>query len=132
VSVSVLRKGEQKTLTLALEPMPNDRQAKADVGAKDADANAPHLGLSLAPANQVAGADAKGLVITGVEQDSAAEQQGLKTGDVILSVGGNAVSSVGEIRKVLTDARKEGRTNVLMRIKSGDATRFVALPLRSA
>ena len=29
VAVSILRKGEQKTLMLALEPMPNDRQAKA-------------------------------------------------------------------------------------------------------
>jgi len=130
VAVSILRKGEQKSLTLALEPMPNDRQAKAD--AKDADADAPRLGLSLAPANQVAGADSKGLVITGVESDSAAEEQGLKAGDVILSAGGKAVSSVGELRKVLTDARSLGRTNVLMQVKSGDAMRFVALPLRSA
>ena len=38
VSVSILRKGEQKTLTLALEPMPNDRQAKADAGATHAEA----------------------------------------------------------------------------------------------
>ena len=132
VSASILRKGEQKTLTLALEPMPNDRQAKADASGKDADAGAPHLGLSLAPANQAAGTDAKGLVITGVQSDSAAEEQGLKAGDVILSAGGKAVSSVGEIRKVLTDARKEGRTNVLMQVKSGDAMRFVALPLRAA
>jgi serine protease Do len=132
VAVSILRKGEQKTLTLALEPMPNDRQAKADAGAKDADAGAPHLGLSLAPANQVAGADSKGLVITGVESDGAAAEQGLKAGDVILSAGGKVVSNVGELRKVLTDARRQGRTNVLMQVKSGDATRFVALPLRSA
>jgi serine protease Do len=132
VAVSILRKGEQKTLMLALEPMPNDRQAKADAGAKDADAGVPHLGLSLAPASQVAGADAKGLVVTGVESDSAAAEQGLKTGDVILSVGGNAVSSIGEMRKMLTDARSQGRANVLMRVKSGEATRFVALPLRNA
>jgi serine protease Do len=86
----------------------------------------------LAPANQGAGADAKGLVITGIESDSAAAEQGLQAGDVILSVGGKAVSSVGEMRKVLTDARSQGRTNVLMQVKSGDAMRFVALPLQSA
>ena len=45
----------------------------------------------------------------------------------------NAIEDiVGELRKVLTDARKEGRTNVLMQVKSGDAMRFIALPLRSA
>ena len=132
VTLSVLSDGSRKTLTLALESMPNDKQAKADSGFKSADAGVPHLGLSLAPASEVAGADAKGLVITGIEEDSAAAEQGLKTGDVILSVGGKTVSSVGEMRKVLVDARKEGRSNVLIRVKSGDALRFVALPLRNA
>jgi len=132
VNLSVLSKGERKTITLALEPMPNDKQAKADDHSKDADAGAPHLGLSLAPASQVAGADAQGLVITGIEQDSPAAEQGLQTGDIILSAGGKTVSSVGELRKVLADARKDGRTNVLMRVKSGNGTRFVAVPLQNA
>jgi serine protease Do len=132
VNLSVLSKGERKTITLALEPMPNDKQAKADGSSKDADAGAPHLGLSLAPASQVAGADAQGLVITGIEQDSPAAEQGLQTGDIILSAGGKTVSSVGELRKVLADASKDGRTNVLMRVKSGNGTRFVAVPLHNA
>jgi len=42
------------------------------------------------------------------------------------------VSSVAQLRKVLADARKDGRTNVLMRVKSGNGTRFVAVPLKSA
>jgi serine protease Do len=132
VNLSVLRNGERTNLTLALESMPNEKQAKADAGSKDADAAAPRLGLSLAPASQVAGADAQGLVITGVEQDSPAAEQGLKAGDVILSAGGKAVASVGELRKVLADAKKDGRTNVLMRVKSENGTRFVAVPLRTA
>jgi serine protease Do len=133
VNVSVLSNGERKTIALALEPMPNDKQAnKADGSSKDADAGAPHLGLSLAPAREVAGADAQGLVITGIEQDSPAAEQGLQTGDIILSASGKTVSSVGELRKVLADARKDGRTNVLMRVKSGNGTRFVAVPLQSA
>ncbi len=130
VALNVIRDGQHKNLSLSLEQMPNDKQAKAD-NMKD-DAGAPHLGLSLAPASQVAGADAQGLVVTGVESDSAAAEQGLKAGDVILSVGGKTVSSVSEVRKVLADAHKEGRTNVLMRVKSGNATRFVALPLHTA
>jgi len=132
VSMSVLRNGERTNLTLALESMPNQKQAKADAGGKDDDAGTPRLGLSLAPASQVAGADAQGLVITGVEQDGPAAEQGLQTGDVILSAGGKTVSSVGELRKVLADAKKDGRTNVLMRVKSGNGTRFVAVPLKTA
>jgi serine protease Do len=132
VTLNVLRNGEHKDLTLALESMPNDKQAKADRGGKDADAGTPRLGLSLAPASEVAGADAQGLVITGVESDSPAAEQGLKAGDVILSAGGKTVASVGELRKVLADAKKDGRTNVLMRVKSDNGTRFVAVPLKAA
>jgi hypothetical protein len=36
------------------------------------------------------------------------------------------------MRKVLADAKSNGRSNVLMRVKSGDATRFIALPLGHA
>ncbi len=64
--------------------------------------------------------------------DGPAAEQGLKAGDVILSAGGKTVASVGELRKVLADAKKDGRTNVLMRVKSGNGTRFVAVPLRAA
>jgi serine protease Do len=130
VTLSILRKGERQTVSFALEQVPNDRQAKAaDTGAQEKDSDGPRLGLTLAPAD---GADAKGLVITGVQQDSPAAENGLKTGDVILDVSGKAVSSVDEMRKMLKDARSAGRGNVLMRVKSGDTMRFVALPLRTA
>jgi serine protease Do len=36
------------------------------------------------------------------------------------------------MRKVLADAKSNGRSNVLMRVKSGNGTRFVALPLGNA
>ena len=132
VTLGILRKGERQNVTIALEAMPNDRQARADTGAQENDSDAPRLGLTLAPADRVAGADAKGLVITGVQQDSAAAENGLKTGDVILDVAGKPVASVGEMRKLLKDARSQGHGNVLMRVKSGDTMRFVALPLRNA
>ena len=132
VSLSVQRKGEQKTLSLTLAQMPSDKQAKAD-DAKDADGSTvPHLGLTLAPADAVSGAGGKGLVVTAVDPDGAAAEHGLSTGDVILDVGGKSVGSVREMRKVLADAKSQGRSNVLMRVKSGDGTRFVALPLGNA
>src|SRR5262245_41466872 len=94
VTLSILRKGERQNVSLALESLPNDRQAKADTGAQENDGDGPRLGLTLAPADRSAGADAKGLVITGVQQDSPAAENRLKTGDVILDVSGKAVSSV--------------------------------------
>ncbi|MBX9824539.1 MAG: Do family serine endopeptidase [Xanthobacteraceae bacterium] len=132
LTLGILRKGERQNVTVALESMPNDRQAKADTGAQENDADGPRLGLTLAPADRVAGAEGKGLVVTGVQDDSPAAENGMKTGDVILDVAGKPVTSVGEMRKALADARKQGHSNVLMRVKSGDTMRFVAMPLRKA
>ncbi|HWL31458.1 MAG TPA: Do family serine endopeptidase [Xanthobacteraceae bacterium] len=130
-TLSVLRKGAQKTIELTLRQMPNDKQAKADK-ADTSGNDVPHLGLTLAPADQVAGAGGKGLVITGVDPDGAAAERGLQTGDVILDVGGTSVSNVGQVRRALARAKDQGRSSVLMRVQSGNGTRFVALPLGRA
>lgn len=134
VTLSVQRNGEQKSIALTLKQMPDDqKQAKAETGAEDQGGNAvPHLGLTLAPAREVDGAGGRGVVVTGIESDSAAAEHGMQTGDVILDVGGKAVSSVRDVRGALADARKNGRGNVLMRVKSGDAMRFIALPIGKA
>jgi serine protease Do len=131
VTLSVLRKGEQKSIALTLKQMPDEKQAKADTGREQSDGSSvPHLGLSLAPASAVDGAGGKGVVVTGIDPDGTAAEHGLQTGDIILDVGGRTVGNVSEMRKVLADAKTHGRGNVLMRVKSGDATRFVALPLK--
>src|SRR5262245_12000756 len=117
VTLSILRKGERQNVTLALESIPNERQAKADTGAQANDGDGRRSAPTLAPADPNSGADAKGLVITGVQQDSPAAENGLKTGDVILDVSGKAVSSVDEVRKAVKDARSAGRGSVLMRVK---------------
>ena len=132
ITLSVLRNGDQKSFSLTLQPMPGDRQAKADTSDEGDGSNVPHLGLTLAPADEVDGAGGKGLVVTGVDPDGTAAEHGLKSGDVILDVGGKSVASIRQMRKVLADAKSNGRSNVLMRVKSGDATRFVALPLGHA
>jgi serine protease Do len=47
---------------------------------------------------------------------------------VILEVAGKPVSSPADVRKALEDARKDNKRTVRMRVKSGEGTRFVALP----
>ena len=37
-----------------------------------------------------------------------------------------------DVRNALTEAKSQGKHDVLMRVKMGDATRFVALPLGNA
>ena len=60
---------------------------------------------------------------------AAAAEHGFRTGDVILDVGGKPVANAGDIRAALRDAHTQGRHDVLMRVKTADAMRFVALPI---
>jgi serine protease Do len=129
VKLTVLRNGSEKTLTLTLGEMPNTKEARASSDEGDSATDLGKLGLTLAPATRVAGAGAEGVVVTGIDSNGVAADHGFSTGDVILEVAGKSVSTPTEVRKVITSARTEGKRTVLVRVKKGDNTRFVALPL---
>ncbi|MDO8877072.1 MAG: PDZ domain-containing protein, partial [Pseudolabrys sp.] len=130
VKLTVLHKGTEKTVSLALGELPNSKEARATPGREDRDGvDMGKLGLTLAPAARVAGAGSEGVVVTGVDSSGAAAEQGFATGDVILEVAGKAVSTPGDVRGALATARSGGKRTVLLRVKKGEATRFVALPV---
>ena len=129
VKLDVLHNGTSKPVTLTLGEMPNDRQARAGETEQPGAAGTPHLGLSLAPAGEVDGAGDKGVVVTSVDPEGPAAEHGLKTGDVILNVGGKTVANIGDVRSALTEANANGKHSVLLQVKTADATRFVAVPL---
>jgi serine protease Do len=132
VKLDIIRGGQAKTISLTLGEMPDQQQAKADTDDAQPTGGVPHLGLSVAPASEVSGAGTRGVVVTAVDPDGPAAEQGFRTGTVILDVGGKSVASVSDVRKALVDAKAQGKHQVLMRVKMGDATRFVALPLGDA
>jgi len=132
VKLDLIRSGQTKSVSLTLGEMPDQQQAKADTDSAQPTGGVPHLGLSVAPASEVSGAGAQGVVVTAVDPDGPAAEQGFQTGTVILDVGGKAVANVGDVRKALVDAKAQGKHQVLMRVKQGDATHFVALPLGDA
>jgi serine protease Do len=67
--------------------------------------------------------------VTEVKPDGPAAERGIRTGDVILDVSGKAVNSPSDVREALSDAKSAGRHDVLMRVKSGNNTHYVALPV---
>ena len=127
--LDVVHKGESKTVEVTLEKMPNQQQANAGVEEDNAGPSVPHLGLSVAPANEVAGAGGKGLVVTDVDPDGKAAEHGFKSGDVILEGAGKSVSSARDLRQALADAKSQGKHDVLLRVKTADNTHFVAMPI---
>jgi serine protease Do len=132
IKLEIVRNGEPRSITVTLAGVPNEQQASSRSDSAKPTSGVPHLGLQVAPAGEVSGAGEKGVVVTAVEPDGPAAEQGFQAGNVILEVGGKAVASVGDVRNALSEAKSQGKHQVLMRVKMGDATRFVAVPLGNA
>jgi serine protease Do len=132
VKLDVVRKAQTKTVSVTLGELPKQREARADTSQGDRDdqgGNIGRLGLTLAPGEK---AGSNGVVVTQVDPSGVAADHGFKNGDVILEVAGKAVSSPADVRKAVADARTDGKRTLLMRVKSGDNARFIALPLGRA
>jgi serine protease Do len=129
VKLGIIRGGREDTFTLTLGELPKDRQARVDTEERTSPrgVEVPKLGLSLAPARN----GGEGVVVTQVDPSGTASDQ-FQTGDVILDVNGKSVSSPADVRKAVSDAQTDGKRSVLMRVKSNQGTRFVAVAIGNA
>jgi serine protease Do len=129
VKLTVLHKGGEKVVNLTLGELPNSKEARATPQEGDGGADMGKLGLTLAPASRVNGAGTEGVAVTGVDSSGVAADHGFSTGDVILEIAGKSVSTPADVRDVIASARTQGKRSVLIRVKKGENTRFVALPV---
>ncbi|HET7847866.1 MAG TPA: Do family serine endopeptidase [Pseudolabrys sp.] len=134
VKLTVLHNGSEKTISLTLGTMPKQQEARNENNKDNSSGTTDmaKLGLTLAPADRVAGAGQKGVVVTQVDPSGVAADHGFSSGDIILEVAGKSVSTPADVRHVIADARSAGKHTVLVRVKSGDNTKFVALPVGKA
>jgi serine protease Do len=131
VKLAVLHNGQDRTVSLTLGELPDQRQASDDTkGNETSEGGVPRLGLTLASARD--GSGNQGVTVTAVDPDGLAAEHGIQTGDIIMDVGGKAISNSADIRKQLAELDKDGKHTVLLRMKSGGATRFVAIPFGKA
>ena len=87
------------------------RRPKADSGSDASAKGLPRLGLTLAPAKEVAGSGDQGLAVVEVDLSGPAAERGVKTGDVILDVGGarDGVDTRGMRENLVLRAECRGR-----------------------
>jgi serine protease Do len=72
----------------------------------------------------------EGVVVTAVAPGSAAEEKGMKAGDVIVEVGQDFVDAPATVSERVDALKAEGRRNAHMMIAGPDgALRFVAIPV---
>jgi serine protease Do len=123
--LTVVRKGQAKTVNITLGELPEQRDAAATADDREPKGTKfPQLGFTVAPKP-----GSEGVVVTAVDDDGAAAEYGLKTGDVILEAGGKKVASAADLRNAVQAAEKSGKKTVLMRVKSGTSARYVTLPV---
>jgi serine protease Do len=124
VRVKVLREKESLDVTVTIAVLKDEDVAVA--GKSDSE----KIGLTvqtLTPeiAQNLGVGDVKGVVVTAVESGSAAEDAGLRRGDIILEVNRHAVDDADDYRKALHGSEK-GK-NLLFLVRRGENTIFLAL-----
>jgi serine protease Do len=129
VAAKVLREGSTKSLTVAVKELPaTEQQAKAESKKSD-DAEA-LKGVAMSDLDAKTRRQfgipehVKGAVVMGVDENSAAHEAGLKTGDVILEINRQPVKGADDAVR-LTENPKDKST--LLRVWSEGGSRYIVV-----
>jgi serine protease Do len=130
VKVTYWRDGAKHDADVTLGTLPGEQEMAAvdQSGQPEAQPSAlDDFGMAVAPSE-----DESGVMVTDVDPNGQAAERGLQPGDVILSVGDDAVKSPADVEKMVENAKEGGMKAVLLRVKTGEETRFVALSFARA
>ena len=120
IALTVWRGGQERPLTVRLAEMPrtadNGDDAPARAGAEGG------FGLAVAPADGRRGGS--GVEVMSVDPDGAAAAAGIREGDVLEEVNGQAVRSASDLRSALAQAK--GRPALVL-VRRGNDTLYLAI-----
>jgi len=140
VPVIVVRKGKEETKTVRLgrlEDTPQQASVKTDAPAEEKSVVQKALGLNLAGMTDDLRKkfkikdSVKGVVITGVDANSAAQEKRLNAGDVIVKVTDEEVANPADVQTRIDQLKKDGKKTALLLVANSDGdVRFVAVTLQ--
>ncbi len=125
--LTIIRDKREKRLQLAVGERPSAQQEpEAETPEKSA------MGLQVQAvtgqiASQLDSKEGEGVVITGVQEGSAAEDQGLGVGDIVLQADRKTVNTPEQFDQAVNEAATAGR--ILLLIKRDGLTYFIVVPL---
>jgi serine protease Do len=137
VILGVRKKGRQEWVAVTLGEAPAQPDAPPATASSSGEASggtdraqqpaAQQLGLKLLA---LGGTDERhGVMVIEVEPGGLAAGRGIDPGDLILDVADEAIGAPEDVYRLVDTAKKAGKRSVLMRIKSGDTAKFIALPI---
>jgi serine protease Do len=144
VSVTLMRKGEKKTLIATIGKQPRSRSYSYPFTSPDL----PHipraprvrvfvstgaLGMELSPLNEQLGKyfdapNGKGVLVNEVEEGGKAEKAGFMAGDVITRVGKETIEEVRDVHHALRDYKKGEKADVEIIRKGTKKTLTIEVP----
>ncbi len=141
VDVLIWRRGEKRTVHVTLGELPDDATL-AELGGNGEGEPPASTALAIDGLGITVGAlddemrnrfelgpDVRGVVIVDVKPGSAADEEALRPGDLIVEVSQSEVGSPPEVQAKVNEAIDEGRDAVLLLIDRQGDFRFVALRL---
>ncbi len=139
VSVLIIRGGEEQELDVKVGLLKEgEKQAITEIeGEQIKREGATILGLKLQELNEdiieefKLDPETKGLIITGVDDESIAAEKGLRVGDRILEAAQSVVSSYKDLKLKIKQMEDKGRKTILLLVETANGDiRFVALPIK--
>ncbi len=125
--LTVIRDNREKQVRLTVKERPSPQpEAPAETPEKSA------MGLQVQAvtgqiASQLDSKEGEGVVITGVQEGSAAEDQGLGVGDIVLQADRKTVNTPEQFDQAVNEAATAGR--ILLLIKRDGLTHFIVVSL---
>jgi Do/DeqQ family serine protease len=125
VELSIVRGGKTERVRATLDALPSQSTAARGDRSSEGERAA---GLSVEPltaqrARQLGLKGDQGVLVTSVDPSGPAADAGIRTGDVIQQIDGQAIASAAELRKALS----HGDRPALVLVRRGEQTVFVAV-----
>ncbi len=139
VSITLIRKGKELTVPVTIGRLDETEKVAAKTEEKPAEPPKDQtkvLGLTLGALDDSArakyhfAAQVKGVVVTGVDAESAAAEKGIAAGDLIVEVAQEEVQSPADIAKTVDKQKNMGRKSVLLLVSNAAGElRFIAVKI---
>ena len=141
VKVKIWRDGGLKTLRVTIGKLDEAEQvASAESPSSGGGAIKPldvdALGLSIAPDSEDVRREygfegpVGGVIVTDVDVNGPAYEEGIRSGDVLAEVDQQRVSTPADVKSQVDKAQKAGKKSVLLLVETQSGPRFVAVQLR--
>jgi serine protease Do len=129
VNLLIYRDGKEMVISVTIA----EKVVSKEKPQEEAEQPKEQLGLHLQNltrdlARQLGYALGEGVLVTQVDSGSVADEEGIRAGDLIISINGQKVNSVEEFAAAMKEFRNQ--KSVRMLVKHGQSPRYVILPLR--